>query len=104
MIHELRTYTVPKGRMPEVLSLFNEVLFGVFERSNIKVISFWTKTDASALVYVCEFDSETAKAAAWEAFFTDSAWIAAWRDRSDPKDPMVTEVSSEILVPIPFPA
>ena len=46
MIHELRTYTVPDGRMPEVLSLFNEVLFDVFERSSIKVISFWTKKNA----------------------------------------------------------
>ena len=43
MIHELRIYTVPDGRMPEVLSLFNEVLFEVFGRSNINVVSFWTK-------------------------------------------------------------
>jgi hypothetical protein len=104
VIHELRTYTVPDGRMPEVLSLFNEVLFDVFERSNIKVVSFWTKKNASALIYVCEFESESTKAAAWEAFFADSAWIDAWKDRSDPKDPMVTEVLSEILVPTPFPS
>ena len=69
MIHELRTYTLPDGRMPEVLSLFNEVLFDVFGRLKIKVVSFWTNRDASALVYVCEFDSEAAKAVAWEAFF-----------------------------------
>lgn len=104
MIHELRTYTVPDGRMPEVLSLFNEVLFDVFERSNIKVVSFWTKKNASALIYVCEFESESAKAAAWEVFYADLAWIDAWKDRSDPKNPMVTEVLSEILVPTPFPS
>ena len=90
--------------MPEVLSLFNEVLFDVFGRSNINVVSFWTKKDASALVYVCEFENETTKAAAWEAFYADSAWIDAWRDRSNPQNPMVTEVSSEILVPAPFPS
>jgi hypothetical protein len=90
--------------MPEVLSLFNEVLFDVFERSNIKVVSFWTKKNARALIYVCEFESESAKSVAWEAFFADSAWIDAWKDRSDPKDPMVTEVLSEILVPTPFPS
>ena len=104
MIHELRTYAVPEGRMPEVLSLFNEVLFDVFGRSNIKVVSFWTKRDSNALVYICEFESEAAKATAWEAFFADPAWISAWKDRSDPKDPLVTEVSSEVLVPSPFPS
>jgi hypothetical protein len=102
VIHELRTYVVPQGRMPELLSLFEDVLFDVFRRSNIKVVSFWTKKDANALVYVCEFESEAAKATAWEIFFADPQWIAAWRDRSDPKDPMVTEVSSEILNPVPF--
>ena len=65
---------------------------------------FGQSKDVSALVYVCEFESETAKAAAWEAFFADSAWINAWKERSDPKDPMVTEVSSEILFPAPFPS
>ena len=69
MIPELRTYTVPDGRMPEVLSLFNEVLFDVFARSNIKVVSFGTRRDTSKLVYICKFESEAAKAAAWEAFF-----------------------------------
>lgn len=104
MIHELRTYTVPDGRMHEVLSLFNEVLFDVFRRLNIKVISFGTKKNSNALVYVCEFESEAAKAAAWESFFADPAWIAAWEDRSDPKEPMVSEVLSEIVNPVPFPS
>ncbi len=104
MIHELRTYTIPEGRMPEILSLFNDVLFDVFRRSNIKVISFGTKRDSSALVYVCEFESESAKAAAWKSFFADPAWTTAWRERSDPKDPMVSEVSSEVLIPAPFPS
>jgi hypothetical protein len=104
VIHELRTYTVPDGRMHEVLSLFNEVLFDVFRRSKIKVISFGTKEKLSSLVYVCEFESETAKAAAWESFFADPAWISAWKDRSDPKDPMVSEVLSEIVNPVPFPS
>ena len=65
MIHKLRTYVVPEGRMPELLSLFEDVIFDVFRRSNIKAVSFWTNRDVNALVYVCEFESETAKEAAW---------------------------------------
>jgi hypothetical protein len=103
MIHELRTYSVPEGRMPEVLSLFEDVLFDVFRRSRIKTVSFWTKNDSKALVYICEFESEEAKEIAWQAFFADPEWIAAWRDRSDPENPMVSEVSSEVLAPFEFP-
>lgn len=102
MIYELRTYVVPEGRMPELLSLFEDVLFDVFRRSGIKAVSFWTKKDTSALVYVCEFESEAAKEASWQTFLNDPEWIAAWRDRSDPEDPMVTKVSSEILNPVRF--
>ena len=100
MIHELRTYTVPDGRMPEVLSLFEDVLFDVFRRSNIKTVSFWTNKASNALVYICEFENEEAKEAAWQAFFADPEWITAWRDRSDPENPMVAAVSSEILIPL----
>jgi hypothetical protein len=60
--------------MPEVLSLFEDVLFDVFQRST-----------------------------AWQAFFADPEWITAWRDRSDPENPMVAEVSSEILIPLELP-
>lgn len=102
MIYELRTYVVPEGRMPELLSLFEDVIFDLFKRANIKPVSFWTKKDASAFVYVCEFESETAKEAAWQTFLEDPEWIAAWRDRLDPENPMVTEVSSEILIPVRF--
>ena len=100
MIHELRTYTVPDGRMPEVLSLFEDVLFDVFRRANIKTVSFWTNKAPNALVYNCEFENEEAKEAAWQAFFADPEWITAWRDRSAPENPMVAAVSSEILIPL----
>ncbi|MDC1286881.1 NIPSNAP family protein [Gammaproteobacteria bacterium] len=102
MIQELRTYTVPDGRMPEVICLFEEVLFDVFRRSGIKVVFFGTKKDSSRLVYACEFENETAKSAAWEAFFADPAWISAWSERSDPNNPMVSDVLSEVVIPVPF--
>lgn len=104
MIYELRTYVVPEGRMPELLSLFEDVIFGLFERAKITPVSFWMRKDASAFVYVCKFESEAAKEKAWQTFLKDPEWVAAWRDRSDPEDPMVAEVSSEILIPVQFPA
>ena len=103
MIHELRTYVVNDGRMPELLSVFENIVFGVFDRSNIKVVSFWTKKDANELVYVCEFENEAAMNAAWDAFRADPDWVS-WKAQTNPEDPMVSEIISETLIPIPFPS
>ena len=103
MIYELRTYVVADERIPELLSRFEDIFFPIFERSNIKVISFWTKKDVNELVYVCEFESETAKEVAWETFLVDPEWIAL-RDRPDPKGPIVTKITSETLIPVPLPS
>ena len=79
MIHELRTYVVPDGRMPELLALFENILFGIFDRSNIKVVEFWTKRDVNELVYVCEFENEEAKKSAWDAFKANANSSYAFR-------------------------
>ena len=52
MIHELRTYRVPEGRMPDILSRFENITFGIFDRHGIKVVGFWTKNDVNELVYI----------------------------------------------------
>lgn len=103
MIHELRTYVAPEGRMPELLSLFDDILFGIFERAGIKVVQFCTKNDVSELVYVCEFDSEAAKKSAWDAFLADQTYVAL-KAQTDPKGPLVTDSTSEIVIPVPFPS
>jgi hypothetical protein len=103
MIHELRTYVVPDGRMPEHLSLFENILFGIFDRSNIKVVEFWTKRDVNELIYVCEFESEEAKKSAWDAFSADPDWLSL-KAQTDPKGPIVTDYTSEILIPVSFPS
>ena len=102
MIHELRTYIVAEGRMPELLSWF-ESFYDVFDRSNVKIVEFWTKKDTSELVYVCEFESEEAKKSAWDVFCADPKWIAHIA-QTDPKGPIVTKHTSEILIPVAFPS
>jgi hypothetical protein len=103
MIHELRTYVVPDGRMPELLALFENILFDIFDRSNIKVVEFWTKRDVNELIYVCEFESEEAKKSAWDAFLADPDWVSL-KAQTDPKGPIVTDSTSEILIPVSIPS
>ena len=97
----LRTYRIPEGKMPNILARFENITFGIFERHNIKVVGFWTKKDVNELVYVCEYASEDAMAAAWDAFRVDPDWVAA-KAETEADGPIVSEVISEVLHPTSF--
>lgn len=101
MIHELRTYRIPEGKMPNILARFENTTFGIFARHNIKVVGFWTKKDVNELVYVCEYESEDAMNAAWDAFRADPDWVAA-KAETEADGPIVSEVISEVLHPTSF--
>ena len=101
MIHELRTYRIPDGRMPDILARFENITFGIFERHNIKVVGFWTKQDVNELVYICEFASEEAMNTAWDAFRADPDWDKA-KVETEANGPIVSEVISETLNPTSF--
>ena len=101
MIHELRTYGVPEGRMPDILGRFENITFGIFDRHGIKVVGFWTKKDVNELVYICQYDDEAQMNAQWDAFRADPDWIAA-KEKTEANGPIVDGVTSEILEPTSF--
>ena len=101
MIHELRTYRVPDGRMPDILARFEKITFRIFDRHDMKVVAFWTKKDVNELVYICEFEDEEEMKAKWDAFRADSEWVEA-RKKTEANGPIVSGVVSEVLEPTPF--
>ncbi|MDA0746833.1 MAG: NIPSNAP family protein [bacterium] len=101
MTYELRTYRIPEGRMPDILSRFKNITFGLFERHNIEVVGFWTRTDANELVYLCRYENEQAMKKSWDAFRADPEWAEA-RKKTEANGPIVSEVISHTLAPTPF--
>ena len=101
MTYELRTYIIPEGRMPDILSRFETTAFRLFEKHGIKVSGFWTRADASELVYLCQFDNEDAMKVAWDSFRADPEWVAT-RERTEANGPIVSEVISHTLEPTSF--
>jgi len=101
MIYELRTYRIPEGKMPDILNRFETITFRIFKRYHIKVVGFWTKKDVNELVYICQFESESAMKSAWDAFRADAEWIEA-RKKTEANGPIVSEVISEIMHPSSF--
>ena len=104
MLYEMRTYLIPAGRMDDILKRFESVTFSLFEKYDMEVLGFWTVSkpaDKYALVYVMRYADEDAQEKAWTAFRADPEWIAA-RERTEANGPIVEEVISENLVPVPF--
>ena len=101
MIHELRTYRIPEGKMQNILARFENITFGIFERHDIKVLGFWTKKDVNELVYICEYENEEAMNRAWDAFRADPDWVSA-KAETEADGPIVSEVISETLIPTSF--
>lgn len=99
--YELRTYIIPEGRMPDILDRFKTTAFRLFDKHGIEVVGFWTRTDASELVYLCRFESETAMKAAWDSFRADPEWVET-RRRTEANGNIVSEVISHTLVPTDF--
>ncbi|NKB70213.1 MAG: NIPSNAP family protein [Candidatus Latescibacteria bacterium] len=104
MHYEMRTYKIPAGRMDDILERFRSVTFGLFEKYNMDVVGFWTNTDleeAYELVYLMRYANPGAQEKAWAAFRDDPEWIAT-RQRTEANGPIVDEVISQNLTPVPF--
>lgn len=103
MIYELRTYRIPEGRMPDILNRFQNIAFKLFDRHGIEVVGFWTRTDASELVYLCRYADRAAMKKAWDGFRADPEWAEA-RKTTEANGPIVSEVISHTLAPTAFSA
>ena len=104
MLYEMRTYTIPAGRMDDILERFRTVTFRLFEKYDMEVLGFWTneKLDEEYdLVYLMRYADAEAQEKAWAAFRADREWIAT-RQRTEANGPIVDEVISKNLVPAPF--
>ena len=101
MVYELRTYRIPEGRMNDILNRFANTTFRIFQKYNIQVSGFWTRSDADELIYFCKFDSEEAMKSAWDAFRVDPEWVEA-KKQTEANGPIVSEVISHTLIPTPF--
>lgn len=101
MIYEMRTYRILEGKMPDILSRFENITFGLFDRYGIEVMGFWQKTDANEIVYICKYEGEAAMERAWAGFRADPEWIEA-RARTEANGPIVSEVISEMMTATSF--
>ena len=77
-VFELRTYTAPDGKLPDLQARFRNHAMRIFERHGIKNVGYWVPQDAPAkdntLIYVISHESREAAKKSWAAFGGDPEW------------------------------
>ena len=82
-VFELRTYTAPEGKLPNLEARFRDHTMGIFERHGIHNVGYWVPQDAPAsdntLIYIISHDSREQAAENWQNFRDDSEWAEVSR-------------------------
>ncbi len=94
-LFELRTYTTNEGKLPNINARFRDHTIELFGKHGMTNLVYWNLMDDQeakdhTLVYLLAHKDEEARAASFDAFREDPAWVQA-RDES--------EKDGKILVP-----
>lgn len=77
-VYELRTYTAPEGKLPELQARFRNHTLRIFEKHGMKNHGYWVPQDAplkdNTLIYVISHESREAAKKSWSAFGADPEW------------------------------
>lgn len=104
MIYEYRVYTCLPGRLPALLTRFEQVTLGFWERYGIRQAGFWTVeigADNHELHYLLQWESMAEREERWGAFQADPDWNAA-RAASETPDRIVASIRNEFWRPTSF--
>jgi hypothetical protein len=104
MIHELRIYTCPPGRLPDLLKRFETITLALWAKHGIRQAGFWTTVIGPSnheLTYLLEWESLAERETRWGAFISDPEWIAA-RTETERNGQIVAHVANAILQPTAF--
>ena len=104
-VFELRTYTTPEGKLPNLEARFRDHTMSIFESHGITNVGYWVPQDepnsANTLVYIIAHESRDAATASWEAFLADPEWQRVSRE-SQVDGRILNNVESVFLDPTDF--
>ena len=104
-VFELRTYTSPPGKLPDLHRRFREHTTRLFERHGMTNVGYWTPQDSvrsqNTIVYLLAHPSREAARASWRAFGQDPEWRQASR-ASEVNGRIVERVESVFLDPTDY--
>lgn len=105
-VFELRVYTAPPGKMPELLARFENHTTKIFERHGMINVGYWLpveQKEEDKIYYILKHKSRIAAEASWKAFGADPEWIKVSTE-SEANGPIVSHVESTFLTSTEFSA
>lgn len=105
-VFELRVYTSPPGKMPNLLARFKNHTTRIFERHGMINVGYWLPVEQKEddkIYYLLKHKSRTAAEASWKAFGADPEWIKVSTE-SEANGPIVSHVESTFLTSTEFSA
>jgi NIPSNAP len=106
MIYELRIYRCMPGRLPALLSRFQNHTLRIWEKHGIRQAGFWTTLIGESnqqLTYMLAWDSMAERERRWGAFLADPEWIAISAE-TEKDGKLVQNISNQLLAPTAFSA
>jgi hypothetical protein len=106
MIYELRIYRCMPGRLPALLSRFQNDTLRIWEKHGIRQAGFWTTLigrSSQEITYMLAWDSMAEREKRWQAFLSDPEWIAVATE-TEKDGQLVGNISCQLLAPAAFSA
>jgi hypothetical protein len=104
MIYELRIYRCVPGRLPALLSRFQDHTLRIWEKHGIRQAGFWTTLIGESnqqVTYMLAWDSMADRESRWSAFLVDPDWIAISAE-TEKDGQLVQDISNQLLAPTAF--
>ena len=104
MIYELRVYRTIPGRLPALLSRFQNHTLKLWEKHGIRQAGFWTTLVGESnndLTYLLAWESLAEREQKWNAFATDPDWLKV-RAETEADGPINQTVMNAFLSPTAF--
>jgi hypothetical protein len=85
-VYELRTYTAPEGKLPNLQARFRDHTIRIFNKHGMKSVGYWVPQDppnpatpdgpnsSNTLIYILEHVNRDAAKKSWAAFQADPEW------------------------------
>jgi hypothetical protein len=104
-VFELRTYTSPEGKLPDLQARFRNHTMRIFEKHGMKNVGYWTPQDAplsqNTLIYIISHQSREAAKKNWDEFRNDPEWQKVSKE-SEANGRIVSKVESVFMDPTDF--
>ena len=77
-VFEMRTYTAPEGKLPNLQARFRDHTIRIFNKHGMKSVGYWVPQDGAehnnTLVYIISHDSREQAKKNWADFQADPEW------------------------------